>query len=81
MHLTTKEKVVDVLMQVFSRHGYPFTVKSDNGPQFRCGEFSTFLSSHGKEHRTSPPLWPEASGQVERQNRALLKSLKVAHSY
>ena len=27
----------------------------------------------------SPPLWPQASRDVERQNRTLLKSLKVAH--
>ena len=28
---------------------------------------------------TSPPLWPQANGHVERQNRTLLKTLKVAH--
>ena len=28
---------------------------------------------------TSLPLWPQANGHVERQNRTLLKSLKVAH--
>ena len=38
-----------------------------------------FLSDHGIEHMTSPPLWPQANGHVERQNRTLLKSLKVAH--
>ena len=29
---------------------------------------------------TSPLLWPQANGHVERQNRTLLKSLKVAHT-
>ena len=28
---------------------------------------------------TSPPLWLLANGHVERQNRTLLKTLKVAH--
>ena len=27
---------------------------------------------------TSPPLWPQANGHVERQKRTLLKTLKVA---
>ena len=28
---------------------------------------------------TSPPLWPQSNGHGERQNRTLLKTLKVAH--
>ena len=79
MHSTTAERVMDALSQIFYRYGCPFTLKSDNDPQFRCEEFTNFLSSHGVEHRTSPPLWPQANGQDERQNRTLYKSLKVAH--
>ena len=76
---TAAKRVVDVLTQIFSRYGFPFTFKSDRGPQFCCEEFEKFLSEHGIEHFTSPPLWPQANGHVERQNRALLKTLKVAH--
>ena len=43
-------------------------------------EFETFLTGHGIQHRKSPPLWPQANGEVERQNRTLLKSLKVAEA-
>ena len=32
-----------------SRYGFPFTLKSDNGPQFCCEEFEKFLSDHGIE--------------------------------
>ena len=62
-------------------HGYPFSLKSDSGAQFVSGEFEEFLTENGieHEHRTSPPLWPQANGEVEHQNRTLLKSLKVAH--
>ena len=63
---TAAKRVVDVLTQIFSRYGFPFTLKSDNGPQFCCAEFEKFLSDHGIEHLTSPPLWPQASGHVER---------------
>ena len=76
---TAAKRVVDLLTQIFSRYGFPFTLTSDSGPQFWCAEFEKFLSDHGIEHLTSPPLWPQANGHVERQNRTLLKTLKVAH--
>ena len=40
-------------------------------------EFEVFLTGHGIEHRKSTPLWPKTDGEVERQNRTLLKSLKI----
>lgn len=33
---------------------------------------------YGVVHVTSPPLWPRANGEVERQNRSILKRLKIA---
>ena len=79
MQSTTTEKIIGALIPIFARYGYPFSVKSDNGSQFQSEEFKSFLLEHGVEHHTSPPLWPQANGEVERQNRTLLKALKVAH--
>ena len=79
MQSTTTEKIIGALIPIFARYGYPFSVKSDNGSQFQSEEFKSFLLEHGIEHHTSPPLWPQANGDVERQNRTLLKALKVAH--
>ena len=78
MHLTTYRKMIEALTPIFTRYGYPFSLKSDNAPQFVPEEFENFLATHGIQHRKSPPLWPQANGEVERQNRTLLKSLKVA---
>ena len=68
------DKVIDFFGPVFTPYGYPFSMKSDNGLQFVSQVFKDFLV----KHRTSPPLWPQANGEVERQNRTLLKALKVA---
>ena len=43
-------------------------------------EFEVYLKDNNIEHRTSTPLWPQANGEVERQNRSLLKAMRVAHS-
>ena len=78
MRSTTSQKMIEALMPIFTRYGYPFSMKSDNAPQFVSEEFEVFLTGHGIEHRKSTPLWPQANGEVERQNRTLLKSLKIA---
>jgi transposase InsO family protein len=78
MRSTTARKVVEALAPMIARHGVPFSIKSDNGPQFVSGEFSEFLRTYGIEHRRSPPLWPQANGEVEAQNRSLVKTLKIA---
>ena len=64
---------------MFARFGVAFSLRTDNGPQFVSEEFETFLRSHGVEHQRTTPLWPQANGAVERQNRSLLKCLRIAH--
>ena len=68
---TTSTKVINSLQPIFARFGVPHTLKTDNGPQFISEEFKAFLAENGIEHRTTPPLWPHANGEVERQNRTL----------
>ena len=75
MNRTTTGKVIDAVLSMFSRHGVPFSLKSDNGPQFINSECADFLKEHGIAHRHSSPLWPQANGEVEAQNRSLVKTL------
>ena len=75
---TTSTKVIDSIQPIFARFGVPHTLKTDNGPQFVSEDFKAFLAENGVEHRTTPPLWPQANGEVERQNRTLLKMIQVA---
>lgn len=80
MKSITTAKVIQCLNQIFATHGYPLTLKTDNGPQFISEEFENYLEENGIEHRLSPPLWPQANGEIERQNRTLLKSMRIAHA-
>ena len=80
MRSTTSPKIIAALTEIFARFGYPYSLKADNGPQFESREFEVFLCECGIEHRRSPPIWPQANGEVERQNRTLLKAMKVAEA-
>ena len=63
---------------MFATHGLPCTVTSDNGPHFVVDMFETFLRNNGIEHRKTTPLWPQANGEIDRQNRSLLKRMQIA---
>ena len=76
----TSTVIVRCLEKMFTTHGLPYSIKTDNGRQFVSEELETFLEEHGIEHRTSTPYWPQANGEVEQQNRTLLKTLKIAHA-
>ena len=73
MRSTISEKIIESLERIFTTHGLPLSVTSGNGPQFISSEFEKYLEDCGIEHRKTPPLWPQANGEVERQNRSLLK--------
>ena len=72
--------VIDSLDRIFATHGIPESMKTDNGPQFISEEFKVYMVNNGVKHVTSIPLWPQGNGEVERQNRTLLKSMRIAHS-
>lgn len=74
----SSSETIRLLWRCFARHGFPARLKTDNAQAFKSVEFTTFLEEYGVEHVTSPPLWPQANGEVERQNQSLLKRLKIA---
>lgn len=79
--LLKRVRVVDIITSLetlFARYGAPYTLITDNGPQFKDRSLNEFLNVYGVEHLTSPPLWPRANGEVERQNRMLLRAMEIA---
>ena len=77
---TSSEAIIKCLDREFSRYGVPNTLRSDNGPNPVSAEMEEYLDEMGIKHRLTTPLWPRANGQVERQNRSLLKAMRVAHA-
>ena len=56
------------------------SIRTDNGPQFVSKEFKQFLVRNGIQDQRTTPLWPQANGKVERQNRSILKRIKIAQA-
>ena len=75
---TTSSKVISTLRRLFTTHGLPFSITSDNAANFKSQEFETYLEENGIDHRLVTPLHPAANGEVERQNRSLMKRIRIA---
>lgn len=79
MSITAKE-TIKRLSKIFGLWGVPRTITLDNGRQFVATEFEDFCKVKGIYLNYTTPYWPQANGEVERQNRSLLKRLKIANA-
>ena len=75
---TTYATIISKLFKIFSVHGLPEALTSDNGGQFKSNEIEYFLKINGITHTRTTPLWPQANGQVERINRVIKKAIQSA---
>jgi transposase InsO family protein len=53
-NITTRQ-TVNVLRKLYSQHGVPETIVSDNGPQFTAQDFKEFCKANAITHILSPP--------------------------
>ena len=65
-------KVLSPLKEMFSEHGIPEVLCSDNGPQYVSAQFADFCISWGITHETSSLHYPQFNGFAE----ACVKSIK-----
>ena len=79
MSTTSAKATVTTLRDIFSRHGLPEIIVSDNGPQFTATEFEQFCTSNGILHRTSAAYKPSTNGQAELVVEILKSAIKQAH--
>jgi len=70
--------VIEVLERVFSEHGFPDGIVTDNGRQFVSTQFTKYLHMAGVTHIRSSPYFPKSNGKIERFHRFLKKSFRTA---
>ena len=66
------------MSKIFLTHGLPRSLRTDNGTQFISDHFKGYIERNDIEHRRTTPLWPQAKGDIERQNHTILKRLRIA---
>lgn len=76
----TSGETIKVLKEIFSRLGTPVSVTTDNGKQFISNEFKAFCQELGIKQFFTTPYSPQQNGEVERQNRDILKRLRISQS-
>lgn len=52
----------------------------DNGPQFKAEEFKRFCTEFDIKIVSTIPYWPQQNGEIERQNRSILKVLRISQN-
>jgi len=78
----TSSDIIIHLKSIFTRHGIPETVVSDNGPQYAAQEFVKFAENQGFTSITSSPRYPQSNGKAERAVQTVKNLLKKsADSY
>ena len=74
----TSSAVITASKQIFSEHGIPKTVVSDNGPHYSSAEYAQFASDWEFEHTTSSPHYPQSNGHVERSIQTVKRTMRKA---
>ena len=77
---TKSSTIVTYMKSIFTRHGIPREVRSDNGPQCKAQEFRKFAQDWNVIHVTTSPYHPQANGLAERTVQTVKSLLKKAHT-
>lgn len=73
---TSSHKVIEVLKNMFARHGIPNTLISDGGPQFSSELFKHFSNEWKFNHNITSPHYPQSNGMVERHIQTIKNILR-----
>jgi len=74
----TSNDVIKFLIHVFSRHGVPQTITTDNGVQFNSDMIKMILDLYDVYVRFSTTYHPETNGLTENRNKEIGKLLRLS---
>lgn len=73
----TAVSVVQALLKFCTHHGLPYTVVTDNGPEFTNQLIAEFMKLHKIQHHKIAPHTPNENGIVERFHSTILEHLRI----
>ena len=62
--------------EIICRHGLPYEIETDNGPQFIREQFEAFCAEWQICLSQSTPRYPQGNGQAEAMNKTIISNLK-----
>lgn len=80
MRSIESSEVIKRLRTIFARLGRPISITMDNGRQLVSDEFQKFCREYNIQKVYTTPYWPQQNGEVERQNRSILKRLQISQA-
>jgi hypothetical protein len=72
---SAKEIIDAIALRLFTQHGRPMAIVSDNGQGFGSRAWAQFLEQSGVECRRATPVHPQGNAKIERLNRTLKEIL------
>jgi len=76
LRITTSQEGTNFLVEVFSRHGIPELIITNNGVQFTADYTKIFLDLYDVYVHFVSTYHPESNGLVENRNREIGKQLR-----
>ena len=73
---TNATATIHTLRNIFSTHGLPVHLVSDNGPPFTSAELKTFMKQKGIYHIRTPPFHPASNGAAEKAVQTFKRALQ-----
>ena len=73
---TSATSTINILHKIFSTHGLPKQLVSDNGPAFTSNEFQVFMGKNGICHSLTSPYHPRSNGLAERAVQTFKAAMK-----
>jgi len=74
----TSQSVINTLKEIFSEHGIPEKLITDNGPQYASYQFAQFTNQWNIQHITSSPRYPRSNGFIERSIQTVKHTMAKA---
>ena len=72
----TADTVIKAAKSVFSSHGIPEELRTDNSPQFDADSFKEFASTYQFKHTTSSPYYPQGNAFAKRTVKTVKSLMK-----
>lgn len=75
---SSSNTIIEMLKQMFSEHGIPEKMVTDNGSQYVSYAFKRFSEEWSFCHVTSSPRYPKSNGFIERQVQIVKNCIRKA---